>query len=455
MSNITDQITRLQTAKANLKTSIEAKGVTVSADATLDQYPALVDSIPSGGGGVEEKDVNFYDYDGTLVYSYTKQEFLALTEMPANPDHTDIGLTAQGWNWSLADAKTAVQKLEFLDIGQMYLSSDTKIYVELPNGINTFVLYFKVRTSPVVINWGDGTADTCTTTSMTIYSHTYQSPGDYCITIVGGSFEVSGGLDSCLFGRSNSNNTGDKRMYSAFVTGIVLGGNLYTRSSSYVGLLLTNLRFIIISSSIDYLPRNLIYRSTCHSIVVPSSVTYIYNENLDGFSIISLPNLSNLTDTYAFSAGGSECKYIPHLALYGNVVIGSSGLQGCCMKRFAMYSTASASNVLSDSAFRYAKVNSVTVLSNTVKNISSNALANIYCSYMRLKNISGFGTNAFNQCYVMLDLVLDYPGVISASNIGGHPFYGARIYVPADYVESYKTASGWSTYASQIQAIPE
>lgn len=48
---ISDEITRLQQAKAALKTSIEGKGVTVSSDATLDDYPALVDSIEAGGGG--------------------------------------------------------------------------------------------------------------------------------------------------------------------------------------------------------------------------------------------------------------------------------------------------------------------------------------------------------------------------------------------------------------------
>jgi len=29
-----------------------------------------------------------------------------------------------------------------------------------------------------------------------------------------------------------------------------------------------------------------------------------------------------------------------------------------------------------------------------------------------------------------------------------------RIYVPSGSVDTYKAASGWSTYASKIQAIP-
>ena len=54
---ISDEITRLQQAKSALKTSIEGKGVTVSSDATLDDYPALVDSIETGGGGSVSDDV--------------------------------------------------------------------------------------------------------------------------------------------------------------------------------------------------------------------------------------------------------------------------------------------------------------------------------------------------------------------------------------------------------------
>ena len=49
--SIASEISRLQTAKAGLKTAIEGKGVTVSDTATLDAYPALVESIQTGGSG--------------------------------------------------------------------------------------------------------------------------------------------------------------------------------------------------------------------------------------------------------------------------------------------------------------------------------------------------------------------------------------------------------------------
>lgn len=49
--SIASEITRLQQAKADIKTAIEAKGVTVPSDATLDDYADLVDSISGGSGG--------------------------------------------------------------------------------------------------------------------------------------------------------------------------------------------------------------------------------------------------------------------------------------------------------------------------------------------------------------------------------------------------------------------
>lgn len=60
--SISDQISRLQNAKANIKTSIENKGVTVPNDTKLDGYPALIDSIEAGGGsGETHTNPDFYE----------------------------------------------------------------------------------------------------------------------------------------------------------------------------------------------------------------------------------------------------------------------------------------------------------------------------------------------------------------------------------------------------------
>lgn len=50
--SVASEITRLQNAKASLKTAIEGKGVTVPAIAKIDAYPALVEII--SGGSIED-----------------------------------------------------------------------------------------------------------------------------------------------------------------------------------------------------------------------------------------------------------------------------------------------------------------------------------------------------------------------------------------------------------------
>lgn len=57
--SIASEITRLQNAKADIKSSIEEKGVTVPSTATLDEYSELIDSIPSGGGDIDWSAIGF------------------------------------------------------------------------------------------------------------------------------------------------------------------------------------------------------------------------------------------------------------------------------------------------------------------------------------------------------------------------------------------------------------
>lgn len=64
--SIASEITRLQTAKSDLATSIASKGVTVPANATLDDYAALVDSIQQGGGALPyDAEVEYLECTGT------------------------------------------------------------------------------------------------------------------------------------------------------------------------------------------------------------------------------------------------------------------------------------------------------------------------------------------------------------------------------------------------------
>lgn len=150
-------------------------------------FSAAIDGIPSGGGSsVAPNDVNFYDYDGTIVASYSAADFANLSAMPDNPTHE--GLIALGWNWALSRAKDYVAWCGMVNIGQMYITDDgkTRIYVHFEEGRSSAYLYLCVD-GTVDIDWGDGSAHGTMTGSSTDdpatpIQHNWQ-PGDYVISL--------------------------------------------------------------------------------------------------------------------------------------------------------------------------------------------------------------------------------------------------------------------------------
>ena len=83
---IAQNLQRLQDAKTAISNAITTKGGTVAVGDGLEEFAGAIGTIPTRGynhGGV-----NFFDVDGEVLYSYTKAEFLALTELPPNPDRS-------------------------------------------------------------------------------------------------------------------------------------------------------------------------------------------------------------------------------------------------------------------------------------------------------------------------------------------------------------------------------
>ena len=86
--------------------------------------------------------------------------------MPANPSHT--GLVAQGWNWTLSDAKTYVQTYKALNIGQMYTTESGATEVDLSLDSKTLHPHIMIYVNGTVdIDWGDGSTHTSITGTST------------------------------------------------------------------------------------------------------------------------------------------------------------------------------------------------------------------------------------------------------------------------------------------------
>jgi hypothetical protein len=158
---------------------------------------------------VSPKDVNFYDYDGTLLYSYTVEEAQALTSLPILP--IQEGLICQGWNYDLETIKAHNRAL---NIGATYITDDgkTRLYIKIAaEGRMTVPLYFsQTVANSVVIDWGDGSAtETIDGTGNVNPTHTYASIGDYVISLgVADGCTLGLGYDSssgCVMGATGGN----------------------------------------------------------------------------------------------------------------------------------------------------------------------------------------------------------------------------------------------------------
>lgn len=201
-------LARLQAANSDIGSAISAKGVTVPSGSGLEDYPSLISSIPSGSSAA--KTVQFIDYDGTLLYEYTPDEFLALSSMPANYDHTSLGdgLGQGTWNHTYEGARYQVMSTGFALIGQTcellvpQSAKDAINAIDSPYGnlvtctirmsvedVSDFVvMYINKGQTRIYIDWGDGSSFdykhySTTSTVTDNITHTYSVKGNYVISV--------------------------------------------------------------------------------------------------------------------------------------------------------------------------------------------------------------------------------------------------------------------------------
>ena len=147
--SIQSEITRLQNAKASIKTAIENKGITVPDDALLDEIPALIESIESGGSATEPYVEETYDSNGNLInanlvgytkirdYAFHNCQNLALTSLPS-------GIANIG-NYAFYNCQTlALTSLpsEITSIGnEAFHNCQNLALISLPSGITSIGNY--------------------------------------------------------------------------------------------------------------------------------------------------------------------------------------------------------------------------------------------------------------------------------------------------------------------------
>lgn len=417
-------LTGTQTILGVLLTNLSAgnikKDVVVKVgDSTDDDCVTSVTGTYEGGGGggvtpAPQKQINFIDYDGTILYSYTKAEIEAMTsqsDLPANPSHD--GLTAQGWNWTLAQIKTQLTAMPNVTVwvGQMYVTSSgkTEIDVSMPDGRLSPILTIAVN-GTVSVDWGDNTTpDTVTGTSLTTRQavpHTYASAGEYTISISvsSGSFTFYCS-SSYLILRKNTSSV-ENRVYANCIQKIRIGNGI-TSFGNYSFSRCCSLSSITIPSAVTSIAASAFYECfSLPAVTIPNNVTSIEGStfyNCYALSSVTIPN--NVTS------------------------IGASAFYGC-------YS-----------------LPAVTIPSG-VTSIDSSAFNNCYSlSNITIPSgVTSIGSSAFGSCYG----VKEYHVLPTTVPTGGADMFknivsDCVIYVPSAKLSDYQGASNWATYASYMQ----
>lgn len=152
-------------------------------------FVSEIQAIPTGSTFDEDADFCFWDYDGTPLYSFSRAEIQAMTELPSPPDHSqdDIPLTFLYWNWTLEDLKAFNG---VMDVGACYKPTDGKAhwFYRLTEASGLSCSFTLNNTTSVTVNWGDGTGDEAwgsgTENGLNV-THTYSQPGLYHVTMLG------------------------------------------------------------------------------------------------------------------------------------------------------------------------------------------------------------------------------------------------------------------------------
>lgn len=432
-----------------------------------------------GGGATIEKDVNFYDYDGTIVASYEASEIPDLAELPSVPTHS--GLTAQGWNWTLADIKTQVTDTGACDVGATYTTNDnsTRLYVSLRSGRLSPCLGICPNGS-VSIDWGDDTSSYLSGTSLTTpqyTTHTFSQVGDYVISIsvMSGSFAIYGtGSYSHLLKRTSSSTANDNAVYLNALTRVELGGNVSIGNYAFYGC--CGLNSITIPTTVTRINDGAFWncRNLSH-LTVPSSVT-LFGSNLfrtcHRLHTISLPKElttigSNLSyDTHTFkrivvpmglTVTTGNCFYnnleLSEAYLSNTVTaLGAGSFQSCSALQKIKMSTG-LTNVGQYAFSGCSSLLSVEIPSG-VTTIDSYAFSGCgsLASVTIPSTVTTINANAFNNNYGLSEIHSEptSPPTLASTNTFGNLPTDCKIYVPAASLSAYQTATNWSTYASKM-----
>ena len=425
------------TGSATLITkNITANGTYTASSDNADGYSSVTVNVSGGGTSVEEKQINFIDYDGTILHSYTPVEWANVASLPSNPSHT--GLTAQGWNWTKAqiDAQLTATPSGEVWVGQQYTTTSgcAEIEIELlSDGMIAHVCFFIDGQSKIY--WGDGNellVEGESSTKRVESTHTYVQKGTYIIKLeaVGTSDIYLGGTSSAASynypllvrtGNSISSSDADEMasvIRKTFVPAdkIILRHACLTKSFGMSSVILPN--------SITNVGAYAFYQ--CYllkSITIPSYIT-----NINTYAFYYCSSLRNITiSPNVTTIGNSAFAYCISLKSVsipeGATTIGTNVFQYCRnLNRVSLPSTLTS---IGNYSFQHTGVTNISIPSG-VTTLGQYCFGNcqlLVSANIASTNLTLISTGAFTNCSNLRSVSL--PSQITS--IGDSAFYNCAI----------------------------
>ena len=191
--------------------------------------------------------------------------------------------------------------------------------------------------------------------------------------------------------------------------------------------------------------------SSLSSVTIPNGVTYIGSYAFRGCSSLTsltIPNGVTSIGDYAFY----NCTSLSSVTIPSGVTsIGETAFGFCT----SLQNITFLSGITSVAPWMFQHCTSLTsvTIPDSVTSIGYSAFyeCTSLSSITLPSGVTNIGNNAFSRCsgLTSITVLATTPPTLGYGGLGN-----GSIYVPSESVETYKAASGWSDYASRIQAIP-
>ena len=410
-------------------------GVTAH-DASGAKITGTLDTAPP-----KESDINFWDYDGTLLYSWTLAELATKTELPPLPSHD--GLVCQGWNWTLQDIKDAGREL---DIGALYITDDgkTRLYVDVDTETwDDFVLnYWQSTRNATTVDWGDGTTpETKNADAYVEHRHVYASSGSYVITMsVKEGTTMRLGRDNWMLiakGEADSGRCAMLRRVEVGARVVATDPHCFRNCS--------RLESISLPQTTKVSPSRAFEQCTQLRVFIAADMEEIFYafHNCSNLRAIATPKGTTQTSEYAISYTAirqinfdmTTANYAEALErVHIKAVNGQVGDFSACRALVEVTIPADATTFVT-AAFQ-----------------GDNALRRVTC----LGDIASIPAQVFQRCYPLRSVDLTHcTAVPTLANVNAfdatHPQLEIR--VPASLADAWKAATNWSSLADHIVGV--